>query len=193
VNRTFLGVLLAGLALFVWEFVAHEFLPLGEAGFRAIPNEATVLPAMKDMIREPGLYFFPAPEDRPGMTNAQKQEAMQKAAEKSTTGPAGLMVFHPNGVPFSFPKSLAIQFAGDVIAMAIVAFILSQITMFAGFGQRVVLCAIIGFIPALRTEIPYWNWYNFPSVYTRSQIAIHVVGFILSGLILARMVRGVPK
>ena len=83
------------------------------------------------------------------------------------------MVFHPNGVPFSFPRSLAIQFGADVVVMWIAAYLLSKITRSAGFGQKVMLAALLGSIPALRTDIPYWNWYNFPAVYTLSQLTIH--------------------
>lgn len=192
-KRILIAGLLAGLALFVWEFVSHEFLPLGEAGFQPLPNEAATLAAMKAAIRQPGLYLFPAPELRPDMTAAQKREAMQKSMNQALTGPTGLMVFHPDGIPFSFPRNLAIQFGTDVAVMWIAAYVLSQITVAAGFGQRVLIAALLGFVPVLRTEIPYWNWYNFPAVYTLSQLTIHVIGFTLGGLILAKMVRGVPK
>ena len=33
-----------------------------------------MLAAFKDHIKEPGFYFFPAPEDKPGMTSRAKGE-----------------------------------------------------------------------------------------------------------------------
>jgi hypothetical protein len=192
-KRILTAGLLAGLALFVWEFIAHEFLPLGEAGFQALPNEAATLALMKGAIPQAGLYLFPAPEVTPGMTTAQKHDAMEKSIERSVTGPKGLMIFHPNGAPFSMPKSLGTQLGADIVAMWIAAHILSGITYAAGFGRRVILTVLMGFLPVLRTEIPYWNWYNYPAAYTLAQVTIHIAGFMLGGLILAKMVRGVPK
>jgi hypothetical protein len=191
-KRILIAGLLAGLVLFVWEFAAHEFLPLGEAGFQPLPNEAATLAVMRDAIRQPGLYLFPAPEFQPDMTTAQKQEAMQKSMDRALTGPTGLMVFHPNGVPFSFSRNLAIQFGADVVVMWICAWILALVTRSASYWQLVIIAMLLGFIPVLRTEIPYWNWYNFPAVYTLSQTVIHVVGLTLGGMILAKLVRGAP-
>ena len=55
----FAGVL-GAVAMFFWTFVAHELLPLGEAGVGQIPNEETVLSSMRtNMGDKPGLYFFP--------------------------------------------------------------------------------------------------------------------------------------
>jgi len=192
-KRILVAGLIAGLALFVWEFIAHEALPLGEAGFRALPDEPSTLAILKSAIRAPGLYIFPAPNLQPGLTASQKDDAMQKMMEQTLNGPTGLMIFHPNGVPFSFPHSLAIQLAADVVVMWIAAYLLSKITRSAGFGQRAIFVALLGFIPTLRTDIPYWNWYNFPPVYMLSQLTVHLVGFTLGGIILAKMVRAFPK
>ena len=38
-KRILLAGVLGGIALFVWEGIAHEVLPLGEAGVKALPNE----------------------------------------------------------------------------------------------------------------------------------------------------------
>jgi hypothetical protein len=44
-KRIVLAGILGGLTLFVWMFVAHELLGLGEMGVGEIPNEAVVLSA----------------------------------------------------------------------------------------------------------------------------------------------------
>jgi hypothetical protein len=80
-KRILLAGMLGGLALFLWETVAHVVSPLGEAGIRALSNEQAVLAALKENVKEPGFYFFPAPENKPGMTK-QQQQAMQVAMDK---------------------------------------------------------------------------------------------------------------
>jgi hypothetical protein len=47
--------ILAGLAVFVWSFISHMVLPLGEIGVKAVgANEDVVLSAMKGTLTEPG-------------------------------------------------------------------------------------------------------------------------------------------
>ena len=72
-TRIFLAGVLGAVAMFVWTFVAHELLPLGEAGISEIPNEDEVLAAMKSNIgKKPGLYFFPGLGLGPYATHAPK-------------------------------------------------------------------------------------------------------------------------
>ena len=49
-NRILFAALLAGLGMFLWEFVAHMVTPLGEAGFRVVPNESNFVASMKAQI-----------------------------------------------------------------------------------------------------------------------------------------------
>ena len=82
-SRILLAALLGGLALFVWESVAHMALPLGEAGVRGLgEHETPMLAAFKDHVKEPGFYYFPAPEDRPGLTRDQKGKAVEAAMQQ---------------------------------------------------------------------------------------------------------------
>jgi hypothetical protein len=37
--------------------------------------------------------------------------------------------------------------------------------------------------------VPYWNWYYFPADFVASEAIEHVVGWFLSGLVLAAIVR----
>src|SRR6516165_3939009 len=75
-QRILLAALLGGLALFAWESVAHLMTPLGEMGFKTLDDEATVLPVLKTTVHDSGLYFFPAPQYRAGMSSAEKSAAM---------------------------------------------------------------------------------------------------------------------
>ncbi|HEV3410182.1 MAG TPA: hypothetical protein VG095_07800, partial [Chthoniobacterales bacterium] len=58
--KLLLAALLGAVAMFVWEFVAHMFTPLGEAGIGYLPNESTVSTALASSIgHQRGLYIFP--------------------------------------------------------------------------------------------------------------------------------------
>jgi len=54
VKRILLAGLVAGIALYVWESLAHMVLPLGELGVRGLGNEAAIIAAVKNFkLREP--------------------------------------------------------------------------------------------------------------------------------------------
>jgi hypothetical protein len=192
INRILLAGLLGGLALFIWEFVAHDVLPLGTAGLSALPDEAGVRAALKEKIPASGFFYFPAPVFTPGMTGQQKQAAMTKAMDLARTGPAGLMVFNRAGEEGITVRRLLTQFLADVVAIIVAGFLLTRLST-TGYGSRVLFLIVLSFFPGLRADLPMWNWYGFPSAYIAAEILIDVVGFALAGLIVARMVRSRPK
>ena len=140
-KKIVLGAILGGIVLFVWEFVAHDLLPLGEAGIKALANEQAVMNGLKENVKEPGFYLFPAPEDRPGMTAQQKQEAMRVMEDRWRHGPTGIMVVHPDGAEVMTPRQLATQLGADVLAMLVAAILLAQLPSI-GFGRKVLFVMI---------------------------------------------------
>ena len=191
------GILLAGilggLALFLWESVSHMLTPLGDAGIQGLVNEAPVLAALKQNVKAPGFYFFPAPEYKPGMTKEQQQQAMQVAMDKYRTGPAGILIFHPDGAASLSARQFLVQFGADVVVMLLAAVLLAQATGLRSYAARLGFVTLMGLIPTLRSEFPYWNWYGFPDVYLAAQFTVHLVGFLVGGLVLARLIRPVPE
>jgi len=186
-KRILLAGLLGGLAMFIWQSVAHVVLPLGEAGIQALPNEPAIQAAVKATIREAGFYLFPAPESRPGMSSTEKQQAMERATERRRIEPAGIMIVHPYGFPMPLSTQLAKQFALDFLAILLAAMLLSFTTGFS-YDKRVVFIALMGLLPALTVEIPHNNWYGFPQMYVVAQSVTHLVGFIVAGLFVAKVV-----
>jgi hypothetical protein len=73
--------------------------------------------------------------------------------------------------------------------MLIAAWLLSQAILLKGYGARVLFVALIGLIPTLQSDMPQWNWYGFPGAYFGAQFLVHLVGFAVGGLVLARLVR----
>src|ERR1043165_6050486 len=121
-KRIILAGLLAGLGLFAWESVAHMATSLGDTGIQPLRNEQPVLDSLQANVKEPGFYFFPAPEQRPDMTSQQKREAMEKAMARWRTGPSGIMIYHPSGAESLSPGQFLTQLTSDMAAMLIAAF-----------------------------------------------------------------------
>jgi hypothetical protein len=180
-TRIILAGVLGGIAMFIWSFIGHDLLPLGQAGIREIPNEAAFLDAAKSNLSDDGLYMFPGLGLGPDATRQQKSEAMKQAMEKATSGPSGMIMYHPTR-EFVFGKLLAVEFGTEVLESILVVFLLAQ-TSIGSFGGRVGFVFVAGILAAVATNISYWNWYGFPGVYISAYMFIQVVGFICVGII----------
>jgi hypothetical protein len=187
--RTLLAAILGAVVMFIWNFVAHELLPLGELGVGEIPNEDVVTSAIQSSLgNKIGFYFFPGTGLPPDATRAQKREAMQKIADKMALGPAGVLIYHPKRV-FNFPERLGIEFGTEFIESLVLVILLVR----AGIGcfvSRIGFILAAGFVAAITTNIPYWNWYGFPRIYTCGYMLTQLIGFlslgIVAGLILGK-------
>ncbi|MFN2508916.1 MAG: hypothetical protein ABR589_09105, partial [Chthoniobacterales bacterium] len=92
--RIFLAGLLGALAMFLWSFIAHMFLPLGEAGIDEIPNEPAVLSAMQSSLAaKEGLYLFPGTGLPPDASREQHAAAMERMDGEYAQKPSGLLVY----------------------------------------------------------------------------------------------------
>src|SRR5215470_4749775 len=115
VKRVVIAGMLGGLTMFVWLFVAHEFLPLGELGVGEIANEGPVLSAMQSSIPQAGLYLFPGMGLGPNPTMAHRNAAMPAYMKKYEQSPHGILVYHPPSGPFNFGKLLGREFGLNVL------------------------------------------------------------------------------
>jgi hypothetical protein len=186
--RILLAGILGGIVMFVWTSIAHMALPLGEAGINEIPNESAVLGAMQSSIGDKtGLYIFPGLGVGKNATREEKSEAMKQMQQRIAANPSGILMYHP-GRPFAFGKLLAVEFSTEVLQAILVIWLLAQ-TRIGSFAGRVGFVLIAGILAAITTNVSYWNWYGFPSVYTASYILIEIVGFFLVGIVAALLLR----
>jgi hypothetical protein len=187
-TRILLAGILGGIVMFIWNFVAHDLLPLGEMGVRVLPNEDTITSALQTNLADnSGFYIFPSGGLTPGATGEQKQAAMKKAEEQMAAGAAGVLIYRPKRI-FNFPKRLIIQFATDVAEALLAVFLLAQ-TGITGFGGKVGFVLTAGILAAITTNVPYANWYGFPKDFTLGQMIIQIVGFLLVGMVAAFLLR----
>ena len=170
--------------MFIWNFVAHDLLPLGEMGVRLIPNEDAVTSVLQTNLGDnSGFYVFPSGGLTPGATREQKQAAMKKAEEQMAAGAGGVLIYRPKRI-FNFPKRLGIEFVTEVIESLLAVFLLAQ-TGIRGFGGKVGFIFTAGILAAIVTNVPYANWYGFPKDFTLAQMVMTVVGYLLVGIVAA--------
>ena len=190
-------IILAGLAggfvVFLWGFVSHMLLPVGQMGFTQMPVNSPLLEAMKQNLTEEGLYAFP------GLEVGRKQTETEDAvwSGKYKMGPNGLLLYHPVGTDPMSPQRLVIQFATDVFGALLLAYLLVAITGSTGaqvpLAKMLRIAAIAGLFGWASIEIAYWNWYGFPSAFVLAELIDQIVGWTLATLAMAWLWRRMEK
>lgn len=172
-----------GVVMFLWGAVSHMVLPIGDAGIRMLSNEDTVMATLRQSVPEAGVYLFPGMDMRTHPTPEQ-----QKAWEaKYQAGPIGLLVYHPTGEKALSPRQLGTELASNIAAALVVAWILSFCA--ATFFKRALIVAALGLFAWLSIDVSYWNWYGFSQSFVTAEAIDQVVGWSLSGLAIAGIVR----
>jgi len=191
-TRILLAGLLGAIAMFAWTFVAHTLLPLGEAGVKNTANDEGLLTELKSTVKnKEGLYIYPTMGLAPDATHAEQSAAMEKYAQKLEKNPSGFFIFHPAGSrPMNMGKFLTIEFITELCEAILAVWLLAQ-TRIVTFGGRIGFVIAAGIMAAIATNVSYWNWWGFPTVYTVSYMFIELVGFFLVGIVAAIMFRRV--
>ena len=182
-KRVLIGGILGGLTFFFWTWISHTVLPIGVMGISSLPNEQALLEPMKQQLREAGFYFFPGMD----MSRKLSDEEMKAWEEKHRTGPAGILVYQPQGGESMSPKRLITQALTDLISGLIIAIVISFVA--ASYGMRVFLVTLMGLFSWIAIELPYWNWYCFPGAFVIGGGIDQVAGWFIAGLVLSAFVR----
>jgi hypothetical protein len=178
--RILIAALLGAIVMFLWEFVAHMLLPVGQMGFRQPQNEDIVLQSVVSGLPAQGIYLLPS-IDPAKMSDPAATKAW---VEKSAKSQFAFVVLGPTiSDPTAIGPNLIKQFVSDFLAAEIVALILAATAW--GFGARVFGSAAFGVFGWLANIVPQWNWYRFPSDFLVGNLVEQGVGWLLGGFAIA--------
>jgi len=182
-KKIILAGLLGGVVMFIWGAISHMVLPIGMMGIKSLPNEDTVLAALKPSVPESGLYFFP------GMPASGKMtEAEQKAWEaKLAAGPTGLLVYTSHGSKPLEARQLLLELATNIVAALILAFVFSQTA--GTVICRASMGAAFGLFAWFSISASHWIWYNFPAAYAFGEALDQTIGWLLAGAAMSLLMR----
>jgi hypothetical protein len=188
-KRVLLAGVLGGIAMFIWSSIAHVALPLGRTGIKEIPNEQAVLSGMQAQLGgNSGMYAFPGMGLGPNPTREEENAAMQQYEQKLATNPSGILIYHPPGAKSLTPGQLITECLTEMAEALLLAWLLAQTTL-ATFASRMGFVVMAAIMATITTNIPYWNWYGFPTSYTTAYISIEFVGYLLAGAVVAAMLK----
>jgi hypothetical protein len=188
IKQLALGTILGAVVLFVWSALAWMIIPWPGEPLRHFTSEDAMVAAIKANVPRSGNYLIPnEPERLPGMTEEQYQKAMKDAEDRMNNGP---MVFAAVRLePVSMAKAMVVGFLTNVIAVFLACVLLLQ-TDRLSYRGRVLFVAGLGLLVFLAGHLDEWNWWGFSNAYTMMQLGALVIGWILSGLVIAKFVRG---
>jgi hypothetical protein len=183
-----LGTILGAIVLFVWSALAWMIIPWPGEPLRHFTSEDAIVAAIKANVPRSGNYLIPnEPQRLPGMTEEQYQKAMKDAEDRMNNGP---MVFAAVRLePVSMAKAMVLGFLTNVIAVFLACVLLLQ-TDRLSYRGRVLFVAGLGLLVFLAGHLDEWNWWGFSTAYMMMQLGALVIGWILSGLVIAKFVRG---
>ena len=177
-KKVIIGALLGGVVLLLWQFAVRELLGVYDDAFVKLEDPAAVEAVLKENLPGSGMIKIPHPE--PG-----NKEAEAKAMEKLTTGFSLFGAVKLAGGN-SFGTALGMQFALNVLASAVLMFVLLAANP-STLGSRIALVLCFAMFAVLTELIPNWNWGGSSLAYIGRQIGEQIVGWALVGLVLAKV------
>ena len=181
--RIFIAGIVGGIVMFMWNFIAHDVLPIGHTGINQMANEAQVIDTLKSNLTADykALYVFPWID--PKASAEERKGAMEKAAST----PSGILMYHPQR-PLNFARLIVTELGKDIFVAILATFLVSSTRLLTA-GSRILFVTIVGVIAAFSTNISYWNWLGFPKSYTLAQVFMDTVGYFLVGVVAALILR----
>ena len=189
IMKLFLAALLGALAMFAWEFVAHMFTPLGEAGIWFMPKTEAVSSSLTSAIGDKaGMYMFP--------TGGCDRRVVERGEDESDGEDDG----RDENESF-WPAHL--QAGGNRVQFWQVPRRPVRHRLRQGPPRRVVadadrvgriwepgwICRCCRHYRRDHDDHPHWNWYGFDSTFTMANVVMDVVGFLVAGLVIAAILK----
>ena len=180
-----LGAILGGLTAFLWSFISYSVLPWHLSQYHPFQNEDDVSALLSSHAAESGIYVLPLGPSQQGLTAEQKKAAVEIRTQKIQKGPLMFAAVRLSGFG-SFPRVLLIQLLCQMFAALLLTWMLLQ-TMGLSYGRRVAFLAIAGLAASVIADLPYWNWYGFPTTYTAINLIDYTLTWLLAGMVIAKV------
>lgn len=180
--RLLIAAIIGGIVMFIWGAIAHMALPIGEMGMQvAVEQDAAISALQASATQGEGVYMLPGFEPEK-MADKSFVDAFR---EKYQASPYALVIYQPGGNPAlaSMVPNLIKQFVTVTLAAFVLAWVLALGAF--GFGRRVLIAGALSLFAWLAINLPYWNWFLFPTAFTIGALLEQVIGWLLAGAAIA--------
>lgn len=184
-KRILIAGLLGAVVYYIWGMMAWMVFHLHDSTLSHFPNEQAMTAALREQNLETGVYAAPGFE-----TEAE----WDSFVERHRSGPVYSIFYSKEGSEPMGPTVMAGGFVIDLLAAALAACLLSSAASGCcnSYAARVGFVAGLGIFVGLVGHASYWNWMNFPLDYTIMFIVDVTIGWTLTGLVIAAIVKPPP-
>jgi len=158
-----------GVILFFWGFISWTVLSWHKDTSLSFDNEAAVAQSIVQNAPQAGIYFLPFNEK-----------------DFVDGGPSVFAAIAPQ-YHLDMGSTLSIGLLGYIVSALLVCLALNMCRGL-NYAQRLKFVLLLGLIIGLVGHFPYWNWMNFSTPYTLVMILDSVLGWLLAGLLIAKLV-----
>ncbi|MEX0962257.1 MAG: hypothetical protein WDZ28_05330 [Simkaniaceae bacterium] len=187
------GAIIGAIIAFIWGFVSWMVLPWHEMSLKGFKNDGFVSWVIKENSPKHGIYVSPYIDFSKKMSKDEKSKAWDKITKKKEEGPVVFAAVLPNGIKGGMTSNLLINLLTQFVSAGLISYLLLKSNCSSYLG-KVFFIGIIALIAAILVNIPYWNWWYFPTKYTIVNMADLIVTWLLAGLCMAPFVKiSAPK
>lgn len=176
-----LPILVATVAMFFMSFLIWAVLPHHTADWkRRLPNEDSILAAMRDPVPEPGQYMLPHCPD-------QRELAKEEMQAKWEQGPAGFLYVLPRGLP-KMGRRMGCQLTYQLMVNVFIGYIASlTIPHGAGFMDVFRVVGAVAVLGHAAGFIPNAIWFGRPFASAAKEVLDGIAYGVVTGLIFAAL------
>lgn len=188
--RIFIAGILGGVVMFIGGAFSHMFLELESRQFKRLPSESAARDFFTQQALRTGMYSFPEmAENYATMSATEKDADAKRVNDEFKTGPAGMLIVAPTGEDLMGPKQLIGEFAANVTAALLAAFIAAHFTLAATYGRRLLLIVVLAPLSWLTLTLSFTLWYRFPLPFIQDGLFCALIEWSLAGAVIAAIVR----
>jgi hypothetical protein len=185
--RILIAGIVGGVAVFLMGFVCHEKLKLQTRTLANMPESSTFIDQLKARGQKHGIYVFPDMSTKEEQKDAEKMKALN---EQYKAGPSGLLIIaHPGQ---GIMEMLGKEFATNVIAALLAAWIVSLFGSDVGFGRRCAAVMLMGVFAWASLAASYGIWYGFSHEFVHDELFCALLEWSVAGVAIAAIVRRPP-
>ncbi len=170
------GALAGGITVFLWGLFSWLVLPWHQ--FSDLKNELELSGAVNSSVVERGVYILP------NMPSIMDKDSLNNYQERKFKGPTGILFISPHGAT-NFTLSMFL-FLGGIFFFAVLFSCLINLTSDLSVLQKASFASFVAMTGGAVAFVPFWIWWQFPTLWTLIQIVDLGIGWFLGGLAIAK-------
>lgn len=178
-KKQIITVILATIALFIWNAVSWMALPFHSNTLNTLPESVFNGSLLQQELGQDGIYHYP------GLPESGGADEMESLLAKLKTGPRIPLMVYVNGeTSFFSPADFAFSFLFNMLTVVLLVFVVFRLKVKSA-KSILTTCLAMGLLTGFMSDLPQMSWFLYPLDFTLVNVLDHMVSAFLTGLIMA--------